>query len=156
MVSKLAWGIGWTFIRHTKSEKLFFDEIILSKAYNVSAMTLNGVTKCKEKLSRYLENDIRNLVNFHASSQKSENFQFLGFLLSKAYKFFDEKIQKSYVSWHWRVIQSLKRKLILGPKNDMKNLVNFNASSENPALWCATLSKVCYVWAKKVERSYVS
>ena len=61
-------------------------------------MTLKGNAKLKRKLTCGLKNDIRNLVNFHASSQKSENFQFLGFLLSKAYKFFDEKIQKSYVS----------------------------------------------------------
>ena len=61
-------------------------------------MTLNGVTKCKEKLSRYLENDIRNLVNFHASSQKSENFHFDGILASKGYKVLDQKVQKSYVS----------------------------------------------------------
>ena len=61
-------------------------------------MTLKGVTKCKEKLSRYLENDIRNLVNFHTSSQKSENFHFDRILASKGYKVLDQKVQKSYVS----------------------------------------------------------
>ena len=29
-------------------------------------------------------------------------------ILSEAYKVLDEKVQKSYVSWHWRVLQSLK------------------------------------------------
>ena len=56
-------------------------------------MTLNGVTKCKEKLSRYLENDIRNLVNFHASSQKSENFHFDGILASHL-KFWIKKYRR--------------------------------------------------------------
>ena len=34
VVSKMAWGIGWTFI---KSEKLYFDGLFFSKVYTVSA-----------------------------------------------------------------------------------------------------------------------
>ena len=34
-----------------------------------------------------------NLVNFHAISYKSENLQFDGLVLSKAYKVLDEKVQ---------------------------------------------------------------
>ena len=45
-----------------------------------------------------LKNDKRNLVNFHASSQKCENVHFDGILLSKACKDLDEKVRKSYVS----------------------------------------------------------
>ena len=41
---------------------------------------------------------------------------FHGFLLSKAYKVLDEKVQKSYVSWHWKVMQSLKKKWHMVPK----------------------------------------
>ena len=52
----------------------------------------------KDKLAGGLKNDIRNLVNFHASSRKSENLLFDGLVLSKAYKVSDEKVQKSYVS----------------------------------------------------------
>ena len=61
-------------------------------------MTLEGGAKFKAKLSRGLKNDIRNLGNFDASSQKSENLHFNGLILSKAYKVFDEKVQKIYVS----------------------------------------------------------
>ena len=61
-------------------------------------MTLKGVAKFKRKLTCGLKNDIRNLVNFHASSPKSENLHFADLLLSKAYKEFDEKVQKSFVS----------------------------------------------------------
>ena len=57
-----------------------------------------GNAKFKGKLTRGLKNDIRNLVNFHASSQKNENLHFDSLLLSKAYKVLDEKVQKSYVS----------------------------------------------------------
>ena len=49
------------------------------------------------------KNDIRNLANFRASRKKSENLHFDWILLLTAYKDLDEKIQKSYVSWHWRV-----------------------------------------------------
>ena len=58
----------------------------------------------KEKLTGGLKNDIRNLIYFHTSSRKSENLHFDGLVLSKSYKFLDEKVQKIYVSWHWRVI----------------------------------------------------
>ena len=61
-------------------------------------MKLKGDAKFKGKLTRGLKNDIRNLVNFHASSRKSENLYFDGLLLFKAYKVLDEKVQKSYVS----------------------------------------------------------
>ena len=60
-------------------------------------MTMKGDAKYKEKLTRDLKNDIRNLVNFHTSSRKSENLYFDGLLLSKAYKVLDKKIQKSFV-----------------------------------------------------------
>ena len=61
-------------------------------------MTLKGDTKLKRKPTCGLKNDIRNLVNFHASSRKSKNLLFDRMLLTKAYKDLDEKIQKSYVS----------------------------------------------------------
>ena len=57
-------------------------------------------------------NDLKNLVNFHTSSRKFENLNFDGLLLSKPYNILDEKVQKSYVSWHWRVAQSLKKNLV--------------------------------------------
>ena len=61
-------------------------------------MTLNGDAIFKEKMTGGLKNDIRNLVNFHASNRKPENLHFHGLVLSKAYKVLDEKVQKSYVS----------------------------------------------------------
>ena len=61
-------------------------------------MTLKAEAKFKGKLTCGLKNDIRYLVNFHVSSQKSENLHFDGLLLSKACKDLDEKVQKSYVS----------------------------------------------------------
>ena len=79
-------------------------------------MTLKIAAKVKGKLTCSLKNDIRNFVNFHAISQRSENLHFDWIHLTKAYKDLDEKLQKSYVSWHWRVMQSLKKSWLLAPK----------------------------------------
>ena len=49
-------------------------------------MTLKGDAKFKGKLTCGLKIDIRNVVNFHATSQKSENLHFDELLLFKAYK----------------------------------------------------------------------
>ena len=61
-------------------------------------MALKGVAKFKGKLTCGLKNDIRNLVNFHASSRKPETLHFYRMILSKACKDLDEKVQKSCVS----------------------------------------------------------
>ena len=61
-------------------------------------MTLKSDAIFKEKLTGGLKNYTRNLVNFHASSHKSENLHFDGLVLSKAYEGLDQKVQKSYVS----------------------------------------------------------
>ena len=79
-------------------------------------MTLNGDSKSKGKLSRDLKCDISNLVIFHGSCRKAENLYFDGLLLSKAYNILDKKVQKSYVSWNWRVMESLKKNWLLIPK----------------------------------------
>ena len=61
-------------------------------------MTLKGDAEFKRKLTRGLKNNIRNLVNCYASSQKSENFHYDWLLFSKAYKELDEEVHRSYVS----------------------------------------------------------
>ena len=49
-------------------------------------MTLKAYAIFKEKLTGGLTCDVRMLVNFHASSRKSENVHFDRFVFSKAYK----------------------------------------------------------------------
>ena len=58
-------------------------------------MTRKGYAIFKEKLTGGLKDDIRNLVNFHVSSRKSENVHSDGLVFSNAYKVLDEKVQKS-------------------------------------------------------------
>ena len=59
-------------------------------------MTLKRDAKLKGKLTIDKKIDSRNLVNFHASSRKSENLH-LRLLLIKVYIVIDEKLQKSYL-----------------------------------------------------------
>ena len=56
------------------------------------------------------------MIKFHATSWRSRNLHFDGLLLSKACKVSDEKVQKSYISCHWRVMQSLTKNWQLVPK----------------------------------------
>ena len=72
-------------------------------------MTLKSDTKLQEKLALGSKNDMTNLANFNASNGKSKNLHFDVLLLSVAYKVSAKKVSKSYLSWHWRVIQSLKK-----------------------------------------------
>ena len=55
-------------------------------------MKLKGDAIFKEKLTDGLKNDRRNLINFHASSRKSENLHFDGLVLPKPYKVLDGKV----------------------------------------------------------------
>ena len=79
----------------------------LQKSY-VSLMTLKSNAKFEEKLTLGFKNDMINLVNFNGSSGKSEDLHFDGLLLSIAYKVSVRKVQKNYLSWHWKVIQTSK------------------------------------------------
>ena len=67
-------------------------------------MTLKSDVKFEEKLTCGLENDMRNLANFHQSTWKSQNWDFDGILLSNV-----ENLQRNYVLRQWRMMQTLKR-----------------------------------------------
>ena len=114
-------------------------------------MTLKGETKFKGKPTCGLKNDIRNLVNFHASSKKSKNLHFDGLLLSKAFAVLDEKVQKSYFSWRWRVIQSLTKSWVLVPKMtwEIEWILMWAVASLKICNLMLILSKVHCLWAKK-------
>ena len=116
VVSNMAWEIGWNFIRALKSLKnctvmgSFF-----SKACNLSAIKFQGNfvlwhSRVIQKLTYGSKNDIRNLVNFNVSSSKYGTLHFDVLFLSIGYKASAEKVQKNFFSWHWKVIQILKKK----------------------------------------------
>ena len=60
-------------------------------------MTLKCDAKFEEKLTLGSKTDMRNLVNFNASSSKSEHLHFDVLLLSIAYKDSAVKVQNNYL-----------------------------------------------------------
>ena len=61
-------------------------------------MTMKSDAKFEEKLTLGFKNDMKNLVNFNASSGESENLYLDMLLLSIAYKVSAKKVQKNYLS----------------------------------------------------------
>ena len=61
-------------------------------------MTPNSDANFEEKLTLGSENDMRSLVSFNPSSDKSENLHFVVLLLSKVNDVSAKKVQTSYVS----------------------------------------------------------
>ena len=61
-------------------------------------MTLESAAKFEENCLLVSKNDMMNLVNFNASSGKSENLHFDALLLSIAYKYSAKKVHNSYLS----------------------------------------------------------
>ena len=101
-----------------------------------------------------------------------KDFHFNGLLLSKVYIIWAKKVWRSYLSWNWREIQNLERIQLLYTccfKIGVMNLTNCNLSTQiltraQILTWSLKdfhfngllLSKVCIVWAKKVQRGYLS
>ena len=61
-------------------------------------MTLKSDAKFEEKVTPGSKNDMRNLVNFNASSVKSKNLHFDLLLFSIVYKVSAKRVQKNYLS----------------------------------------------------------
>ena len=103
--------LGELSLENPKVWKLYIYGFFLSKAYTVSVRKFqkNYVSWHWRLLKSLNGNRVVawkkwHLVNCHVSSWKSENLHFDWIHLSKAYKYLDEKVQKSYVSWNWRVM----------------------------------------------------
>ena len=93
-------------------------------------MTLKGDAEFKGKLTSNLKNEIRYLVSFNASGQKSGNLHFDGLLLFKTYnKDLDKKSTEELCLMTLKSDAKFEEKLTLSSKNNMRNLVSFNAST---------------------------
>ena len=92
-----------------------------------------AISKLTWEIWRILTQALKSLRNFH----------FIGLLLSKVYIVWAKKVQRSYLLWHWRVMQNLKR------KTD-NNLANFHSKAQKSQNWYydgILLSQVENVWA---------
>ena len=135
------------------SENLVFDRILLSKAYKgldekvqksrrVSLMTLKSDAKFEEKLTLGSKNDMRNLVNFNVTSGKSESLHFDVLLFSIAYKVPAKKVQKNYLSWHWKKIQTLKKNWLFVWKMTWENWWTLTRAVESLKI-CTLMGYFC-------------
>ena len=116
-------------------------------------MSLKIYAKFEEKLTLGYKNDMRNLVNFNARSGKSENLHFNGLLLSKSILCLSQKNIEELCVITLKNDPNFEEKLTFCLKNDIGNLVNFNASSgksENLHLDGLLSSKVWNASAKKI------
>ena len=75
--------------------------------------------------------------SFNCSGEISPNLFFNRLLLLKVYKISAKKVQRSYVSWCWRVVQNLKDKPFFCFKkwNGMRNLANFHQNTWKCQNW---------------------
>ena len=77
-----------------------------------------------------------NFKTFDWSGEISPNLYFDRLLLLKVYKISAKQVQRSYVSWYWKIDAKFEEKPICCFKND-KNLVNYDPSTQ--------FSKICTV-----------
>ena len=100
------------------------------------------------------------MQNFrHSSFRLSPNVYFDRLLLLKVYKISAKKVQRSCVSWHWRLMQNLKKnwfvvskmtRIWLSLNRALKSLTNLH-------FYLLLLCKVFNFWPKKssVELSFM-
>ena len=114
----------------------------MKKYRRIIFMTLGSVAKFERNNLLVSKYDMMNLVNFNASSGKSENLHFDVLLSSIAYKDSAKKVQKIYLSWHWRVIQTLKKNSVFVWKMTWELLWILTRAVENLKI-CTFLGYFC-------------
>ena len=77
------------------------------------------------------------LVKFDVSSQKSKILHFYCFILSKSFKDSAKKVQRSYLSWHWKVMQSLKKNWLVVSNMTHCSLTRAHAGTHAGKFKCA-------------------
>ena len=91
----------------------FWPKYIMLQLRKYREVMFDGTRDCLKifegKLICSFKND-KNLVNFVPSTQKYQKF-LLRYVLSG--NLWPKKVQRSYLSWHWRVMQNLKENWLL-------------------------------------------
>ena len=118
-------------------------------------MTLKRFANFEENWLVVWKKDLRNLPSFHQSTWKCQNLD--GILLSKVEKLWPQNLQRSYMSWQWRIMPNLKRnwpvisKLTWGIQRILTQaLENLKKLLFNWLLWPKYIFEL-----RKVQRSYV-
>ena len=119
--SKLTLGTSQILTWALESLKIFhFNGLFSRKVYVVwakksteelSFITLKRDIKFREESTCRFKIDLRNLTNSDLSTRESlKNLHFHLFLLCKVFHVWPKKVQRSFLLWHWWVMQNLKKK----------------------------------------------
>ena len=125
VVCKTTWGSSQIFTATLESLKIgtLWDHLIQSRksmslkfTEEVCVMTMKNYAKFEEKLTCRFKIDMRNLTNLTRALESLWNFHLNALLLNKVYIAWAKNVQRSYLSWHWREIQSLERNQLVVSK----------------------------------------
>ena len=86
-----------------------------------------------------------------------QNFHFNGLLLSKVYKFWAKKVQRSYPSWRWSVMRNLERNWLVVSKltwGIWRILTQVFESLKHLHFNGPFLTRVYNIWAKKSTKEW--
>ena len=134
------WEYGKFSPEHLKVSKLqlWWDPLIQSRKCmclkfmeESCVMTMKNDTKFEEELTCCFQIDMRNLTNFDPTLESLKHFHFNVLLLSKVYIVWAKKIQSNYLLWHWRGIQSLKKKTDLWKWHEEFGRFSFTRAGKN-------------------------
>ena len=121
---------------------------------------MNRDTKLIEKSTCRFKIGIRNLTNFDVRTTSLKNFHFHGLLLTKVFIAWAKKVQRNYLSWHWRVMQNLKKNWLVAWKMTwgIWQIFTRTLGSVKIGTLMVSFRPKMYenVWAENLKRSYVS
>ena len=96
---------------------LYFDRLLLVKVYKISAKKVQrSYVSWPWILNQSLNKNWSAILkmtriwwNLPRALESLKNLYFHLFLLCKVFNVWPKKVQKSYLSWHWRVMENLKK-----------------------------------------------
>ena len=100
----MTWGIFWIFTQHFKSPKYNFDGLRFCPKY-----LRFELKKYRAVIFHDTEQWRKVWIKLSLEQSKIEKLNIDELFLSKVYNLSAKKFQRSYVSWHLRVTQSLQK-----------------------------------------------
>ena len=141
VVSKLTWGIWQILNWALESLKKFpFNGLLLNKVYIVWAKKVRrSYLLWHWRLIQNLERNRLVVSNLPwgiwqiltRALESLKSFHFSGLLLNKVCILFELKIQRKYLSWHWRMMENLKKNWLMAWKMTWGIRQIFTRSLEN-------------------------
>ena len=146
------------------SPNLCFDRLLLLKVY-IKFRLKKVWRKYVSCYQRVVQNLKKNLFFVSKMTRiwwiliralkRLKNLHFDWSLLCKVYNVWPEQVQKSYISWRWRVMQNFKKTdLWFGKWHE--DLPNFHQNTWKCQMWCfhgILLPKVENAWTTNLQRS---